>query len=207
MRQEPQMKLATAGGIAAAFDGRTEAALVLAERAFDLPALAEAGSGKPSRELAAIEPARRLATGAPDARGNQAPCPEPQPDQHMVGLAVVACVGQELFKGHPGEAVLDGLGEVPVVRGGTLAHHPADIQVAARVAQGGELGKTTLPLAATLSIVHAGVAVFVAGGVEGYLPAPLAQHPRAPGLLQRRAQHLPKGVFFSSRFSAFATVE
>ena len=207
MHDEPQVKLPAARPVVASFDRRTEAPFVLTEAAFYLPTLAVSPVRKALRETSPP-----VSGGGPRSRPSyrrrdDAACNQLAADQYVVGLTVVAGVGQEFVEGYPRETGHDRLAKLEMVGCGAFAHHPADIQMAPGVAQRRKLGETALSLPAALSIVHAGVPILVAGGVQRHLPTAFGQEPPVPGVLQCGAQEIVQGVFFNRRFSALATVE
>ena len=156
---------------------RAQLPLVLRERAFDMDSLAVDVVRESALELTAVPPLGPFARPPHVDRSHQGADPEELPAELVMKLTVVGGVRQNLIERHSHGAFHHGRGEVGRIVAGTPAHLRRQPQIAPRMAEHGQLGKSAgpeMPGVATLAaIVEAYVPGFVPGGIHrpfGLLP-------------------------------------
>lgn len=202
MDEEAEAELTAAALVGRGGECRAEAALVLAEGALDLPALAVAFLWKVLGHLPPVLAGRPTLGRSPAPWRDYAVRAQFLPDQRVMLFGVIAGVGHHLVKRLDRKGQADEFGELDIVGMRPAVRHARGEQVAGGVAGGTELGEAALPPTAAPTVVLAGVAGLVAGGVGGHSRGafPKQLPPTRQG--QRAGQEFYEALFFRSLRSA-----
>jgi hypothetical protein len=151
--EDAQDELAPLRLMAACGEGGSEATLVLAEAAFDVPALVIKDARKVLVEGSPVGRLRPAPPGVSSVQGNDAALDaEFIAAETMVVLSVVASIGQNRAQRHERSGLAHSGCEIGRVLTGTDAGDSADDQMRVGVENCGELGPGSLPMARAFAL-------------------------------------------------------
>ncbi len=209
MSQDAEEALDGAGGLGPISQCGTQVPFVLREGALGVGAMTVHATREPAMHLAAVDafgPPAMTAGVHGDHRGSHA---QRFAAHAVIGLAVVAGVRQDPVPHEFGRPLDHDRDQMRTVVPGSSGDFGGQPEIAARVAQDGELGPAPRPETAGCTsmseIVAAGVMVFEPGGIDGPFRLRVDQAEALSALEDSMLESL-KSPFFRSRFSAFSRV-
>lgn len=202
MDEDDPEEVAALGRVASPTDRRSEAAFVLAEAAFDLPALTVSLLWEAPRHLATIAAPGKLTPRPSPRRRDDRPRSKVFAHEAVVLLAVIAGVGEKFIERLSPVGLRDRLIEFAVIRKRAAVGHGGEIEMTARVADGRELRISASLPATTLAVVGAPVTGFEARGIDGGLRNGRSDYAAVTSDRKGCIEEFAKAPFFSRRFSA-----
>lgn len=211
MGDDAEQDFGLSGFVASTSQGRAEAALVLGDRAFDMPAMTISLAVEATPHLAAIRGLGPAVAGVASIQRDQRRTDAQNvTGQAVVMFAVVGGVGQQAIDGQV-SARLPGAGrKLRRIPAGPVAQRGPGPQIGARLCGDGQLGpaapdeRTELP--ASNDKVIRDVVILEAGGVDADLGARRDQA-ACVGNAEKGGKEGIESPFFSSRSWAYLRVE